>query len=164
MIRSIVRCPSHFFDTTPSGILINKFSNDLGVLDSALSFSFIFTLEGPALTLVALINVCLLSTYMIAPTIVIFILCIVFFLYCRKALIQTKQRDLKNKSPIFHFYNETINGLVQVKTYNRRRSLINEFSGLVNDSTRAAISFDIVSRGFGFYITLMCLFLFFIGF
>ncbi len=36
MIRAIMRSPASFFDSTPSGILINKFSNDLGVIDSSL--------------------------------------------------------------------------------------------------------------------------------
>ena len=34
MIESIIRCPSKFFDKNPSGILINKFSTDLGVIDN----------------------------------------------------------------------------------------------------------------------------------
>lgn len=38
MIESTIRSPSHFFDATPSGILINKFSNDLGIIDNNLVF------------------------------------------------------------------------------------------------------------------------------
>ena len=41
MILGIVRSPGHFFDQTPSGVLINKFSNDLGVLDNSLSQAFV---------------------------------------------------------------------------------------------------------------------------
>jgi len=41
MMFGIVRSPGSFFDNTPSGVLINKFSNDLGILDNTLSLSFI---------------------------------------------------------------------------------------------------------------------------
>jgi ABC-type multidrug transport system fused ATPase/permease subunit len=41
MTQSIMRSPSHFFDSTPSGILVNKFSNDLGIIDNNLPFVFI---------------------------------------------------------------------------------------------------------------------------
>jgi len=41
MINGIVRSPASFFDTTPSGMIINKFSNDLGVLDNSLSSSMV---------------------------------------------------------------------------------------------------------------------------
>ena len=34
MLESIIRCPSIFFDKNPSGILVNKFSTDLGVIDN----------------------------------------------------------------------------------------------------------------------------------
>lgn len=40
MIHGLVRCPSSYFDTTPTGRLVNKFSNDLGILDNTLTFVF----------------------------------------------------------------------------------------------------------------------------
>jgi len=44
MIHGLVRCPSSYFDITPSGRLINKFSNDLGILDNTLAFVIIDTI------------------------------------------------------------------------------------------------------------------------
>ena len=41
MIRSIVRSPSSFFDLTPSGVLMNKLSNDLGTIDNNLYYALI---------------------------------------------------------------------------------------------------------------------------
>lgn len=38
MIHGLVRSPSWYFDVTPTGRLNNKFSNDMGILDSMLSF------------------------------------------------------------------------------------------------------------------------------
>ena len=35
-----------------------------------------------------------------------------------------KQKDLKNKSPVFGLFSETITGLIQIKILNRRRKLI----------------------------------------
>lgn len=40
MIDGLVRSPSKYFDVNPSGKLINAFSNDLGILDMTLQFSF----------------------------------------------------------------------------------------------------------------------------
>lgn len=42
MLNSLLRSPSSFFDSTPSGMLINKFSNDLGLLDRSLAPAFFF--------------------------------------------------------------------------------------------------------------------------
>ena len=41
MINSFVYTPMNFFDTTPSGILVNKFTTDLGVLDNSLVVALI---------------------------------------------------------------------------------------------------------------------------
>ena len=41
MINFFVRARSSFFDTTPTGLLTNKFTTDLGVLDNALVVAFI---------------------------------------------------------------------------------------------------------------------------
>lgn len=40
MIYSLVRSHSWFFDVIPSGVLSNIFSNDIGVLDNSLIFTF----------------------------------------------------------------------------------------------------------------------------
>jgi uncharacterized membrane protein len=72
--------------------------------------------------------------------------------------------DLKNKNPIYHFFGEIMNGLVQINIYNRRKDYINQFSNTINKSTKASITFDVVSRGFGFYQTVIALLLMFIGF
>ena len=152
MINGIVRSPGSFFDITPSGMIINKFSNDLSILDNYLSTSMADMFEGPALSLVALVNICQIDLFFIPPTIVILICVFLFFSYARPAIIQCRQKDLKNKSPIFHFYSETLNGLVQIRTYGRRKDLIIKFTKLINNSTKASIAFDVVSRGFALYV------------
>jgi ATP-binding cassette subfamily C (CFTR/MRP) protein 4 len=80
--------------------------------------------EGPAMSIVALVNICQINVFFIPPTIVVTICVLVFFYYARPALVQCKQKDLKNKSPIFQFYSETINGLIQIRTFSRRKKLM----------------------------------------
>ena len=41
MIYNLVRSPSSYFDTTTTGSLSSKFSNDLSVMDNILSFALI---------------------------------------------------------------------------------------------------------------------------
>ena len=155
MINGIVRSPSSFFDITPSGILINKFSNDLSILDNSLSYSMADMFEGPALSIVALVNICQIDLFFIPPTIIIIICVFIFFSYARPVIIQCRQKDLKNKSPIFNFYSETLSGLVQIRIYGRRKSLISKFTKLINNSTKASIAFDVVSRGFALYVSFL---------
>lgn len=58
MIESIIRCPASFFDKNPSGILVNKFSTDLGVIDNNIIIGLWEVIQGPILIVVALANLC----------------------------------------------------------------------------------------------------------
>lgn len=58
MLEIVVRSPGSYYDTTPSGVVLNKFSNDLGVADNSLLLSFIELLEGPSIFIVAILNLC----------------------------------------------------------------------------------------------------------
>ena len=103
MIDSIIRCPGRFFDIHPSGILINKFSTDLGIIDNNLIFGLYEAVEGPFMIVVALINLCEINLFFIIPTVIIAAIVVVFFLYSKPAILACKQLDLQNKSPIYHF-------------------------------------------------------------
>jgi ABC-type multidrug transport system fused ATPase/permease subunit len=121
MINGVVRSPTSFFDSTPSGVLANKFSNDLGILDNSLPMVLTDTLEGPTSMAVAIVNICIIYPFFIPPAVVILACGIIFLFYARPAFAQCRQLDLANKNPIFHAYSETIGGLTQIKIYNRRR-------------------------------------------
>lgn len=95
--------------------------------------------------------------YAIAPTIIFLVALILLLIYSRPVLVQCKQLDLKNKSPIFQFYGETMSGLTHVKTFNRRRNFIEQFSQIINKSSKASISFDVVTRAFCFLCNIFSL-------
>ena len=47
--------------------------------------------------------------------------------------------------------------------YGQRKAKLQKFSEIINESSRAIIGFDVVSRGFGFYETVISIFLMFAG-
>lgn len=87
MIEGLVRSPTKFFDVNPSGRLINTFSNDLGLLDMTLPFSFTDMIEGPIVSIAMLINVFTIQIYFIPPGIANIIFLIVFFAYSKKPIV-----------------------------------------------------------------------------
>lgn len=105
MMHGLVRCPSSYFDTTPSGRLINKFSNDLGILDSILAYTFIDTIEGPIISIIMLINIFQINLFFIPPGLLNILVIVVFFIYCRSTIVESKQLDLRSKTPVFNMFN-----------------------------------------------------------
>jgi ABC-type multidrug transport system fused ATPase/permease subunit len=120
MIHGLVRSPSSYFDMTSTGRLNNKFSNDLGILDSSLQFVLIDAIEGSIVIIILVINVFSINYYFIIPGAINIAVVIFFFMYCKKAIIKIKQLDLKLKTPLFDMARETLSGLIGIKIYNRR--------------------------------------------
>jgi len=104
MIKAVMHSPTSFFDSTPSGILINKFSNDLGVIDSSLITVMYEFFEGPIAFLVIIINICQINVFLIPACILFLVSIIGYAAYSRPALISSRQLNLKSKTPIFHFF------------------------------------------------------------
>ena len=104
MTDYFIRGPISFFDVTRTGILTNKFTTDLGVLDNSLVIAFIDAVEGPILVSIAIGNMIHIDPWFAIPTGVLAIIIILFFIYARPAFIACKQLDLQQKGPVFHFY------------------------------------------------------------
>lgn len=104
MLEGVLRSPLSFVDQTPSGMLLNKFSNDLGLLDRSLMFSAKDAIEGPVTVAVAIFSLCHICPTIIFPALIIIPVAILFFLYARPAVLGCKQLDLQNKSPIFNLF------------------------------------------------------------
>jgi hypothetical protein len=90
MVNGIVRSPASFFDTTPSAVLISKFSNDLGILDNSLPFTLAYLFEGPITVLAAMVNICQIYPYFIPAAVSMLAISVIFFSYSQPAITQTK--------------------------------------------------------------------------
>ena len=101
MLFGLLRSPTKFFDTTPSGRLINRFSNDLSILDTVVGYTLVDTIEGPILALVMLVNVFQIVPFFVIPAVANLVILMLWFVFCKRTIVQTKQLDLRMKSPVF---------------------------------------------------------------
>ena len=164
MIKGLVRSPSSYFDVTPTGRLTNKFSNDLGILDTLLGFIAIDVLEGPIFIVASMVNIFIIDLFFMIPGMINLVCLIVFFLLCNQVIINSKKLDLRMKNPVFSTVSEVISGLVQIKIFGRRKTLLEDFTTVVNNSYRSTINFWTTTRVFGVYSSYISLIILIIGF
>jgi ATP-binding cassette subfamily C (CFTR/MRP) protein 1 len=87
MLKGILRSPVGFFNSTPSGVLINRLSNDLNILDSSLPEAFIDSLECFIGISLAIVNACQIYVYLIPAVVIVVIIGIFFFIFSRRAIV-----------------------------------------------------------------------------
>lgn len=121
MVDSILRSPSSFFDDTKPGILINKFSNDLGIVDRNISLDFNVFLTLISYIIVAIANICHVNLINIIPSILFIGICVYFYYYARPGILTCRKLDLIKKNPIFQFFEETKSGIIPLRIYNRQK-------------------------------------------
>ena len=164
MIQGLVRSPCSYFDTTPTGQLTNRFSNDLGILDTLLGFIAVDALEGPIYIVVSMVNVFIIDLFFMIPGLINLFCLVLLLIFCNQLVINAKKLDLRMKNPVFSTVNEVISGLIQIRIFNRRGSILKKFNRIVDESFRSTINFWICSRTFGVYGSYISMIILIIGF
>lgn len=130
MLLSVIRAPMSFFETTPLGRILNRFSNDIYRIDQLLArvFSQFFSNS---------IYVCFTLCVIIYNTppfaILVIPLGLLYLMYQRYYLRtsrELKRLDSVSKSPIYAHFQETLGGISTIRAYGQqdRFSYINESS------------------------------------
>jgi len=137
MLQKLSRTFVAFFDSTPIGNMLNRFSNDLGVLDNDNWYVVYDVLD-------QCIAVGLFVTYLviIQPAILIPCTIVLFALFKVKAFfakptVELRRIDLMAKSPIYSEISSTLNGLLAIRVYNQGARFVDQFMDLLYTSVQA---------------------------
>ncbi len=116
-LSGVLASPMRFFDTTPQGRILNRFSRDLEAVEHQLSGSSFGALNQGLATLGAL--VLLLYLFPILSVTVIIVLFIYYRLQdkYRKVAREAKRLTSVARSPLFSFFKETLNGIVMIRCF-----------------------------------------------
>lgn len=117
MAKAVMSSPLQFFETTPLGRIINRFSQDMSKVDSALPRVFSALFSSCVKTLLTIIIIGYNMPFFVG---VIIALSFVYNYYQRYYI--TTVRDLKrivsiSKSPIFALIQESLNGCDTIRAY-----------------------------------------------
>ncbi|KAK9370171.1 P-loop containing nucleoside triphosphate hydrolase protein [Lipomyces kononenkoae] len=129
MAEAVVRSPMSFFDTTPIGRVINRFTTDIYRVDEVLTrvFSMFFNNT---------IRVCLTLVVIsfTTPAFIILILPLtVLYLYYQRFYLRTsrelKRLDSVSRSPIYAHFQESLSGLSTIRAFRQidRFNNVNEY-------------------------------------
>lgn len=133
MAHTVVRLPMGWFDTTPLGRVVNRFSKDVYSLDEPLPRDLV-NLFPIALQVLATIVVIAVSTpfflVTLIPVGIIFYFIQMYYMATSRA---TKRLDSgRTRSPIYAHFLETLSGVSSVRAYGHTTRFIREFDNRVD--------------------------------
>ncbi|XP_014278687.1 multidrug resistance-associated protein 1 [Halyomorpha halys] len=126
LLTNIMHSPMSFFDTTPQGRILNRFSKEIDVLDNNMPFTFknCFSFVAPVLGTLFIIGYT-------TPTFLIAVIPIsALYFWIQKCYIATSQQlrriESITRSPIYSHFSETVTGSSVIRAYSAQKRFIKE--------------------------------------
>lgn len=137
LVQSVLRAPMSFFDTTPTGRLLSRFSKDIHTLDHELTDFFDFVLSIVLQLVVIMITIIFVTPWFTLLFIPLTILYIRIMNHFRNVSRETKRLESLTRTPVYNHFSETLGGLSTIRAYGERHRFLQRFATQLNIHTRA---------------------------
>jgi ABC-type multidrug transport system fused ATPase/permease subunit len=136
LLKTVLNAPMSFFAATDAGVTINRFSQDLQLIDMDLPLSALNTFATFVLCIAEMILIAVGSYYTaIAFPFLIATLWVVQHTYLRTSR-QLRFMDLEAKSPLYALFTESVTGLATLRAFGWRNALEKKHHELLDRSQR----------------------------
>ena len=126
LLENIIKAPMSFFDTTPLGRIVNRFSKDTDEIDTVITF----VLKDLLNQFFILVGIMFVLTYVSPITLSLIIPLIIYFIFIRALFLrsarQIKRMMATNRSPINSHLEETISGANTIRAFRYQEKFIDE--------------------------------------
>ncbi len=124
MYDSVMRSPLQWFETIPTGRLLNLFSRDVNVIDEILPR----VVHSAIRTGIVIIGVLVVVSYSVPPFLIGIIPIAIGYRFILKYYLSTsrevKRLDSISKTPIFQYFSETLGGLSSIRAFGQESRFI----------------------------------------
>uniref|UniRef100_A0AAQ4QSQ4 ATP-binding cassette, sub-family C (CFTR/MRP), member 12 n=1 Tax=Gasterosteus aculeatus aculeatus TaxID=481459 RepID=A0AAQ4QSQ4_GASAC len=142
MFKKIFASPMSFFDTTPTGRIIDRFAKDQEEVDSSLALYMDPFLQYSLTVLFSLITI----SGVFPPMLVAFFLNYIK----RRSIRKMKRMENISRSPYISLFTSTLEGLSTIHAYNIRDSRIKRFMALIDINSNYHVMFHCATRWLSF--------------
>ncbi|CDF38271.1 unnamed protein product [Chondrus crispus] len=152
MLQSVLHAPMAFFDTTPIGRIISRFSRDVSVLDELLPQFFQQMLSTVLNLIASYVFIGTILPIFFAAAIPITILYFALQRFFNRTSVELKRLDAISKSPIYAHFSETLGGLSTLRAYGKQDKSRAENMKMIDINQRAYFAWLAANRWFSLYL------------
>ncbi|KAF9432269.1 hypothetical protein BGZ76_011034 [Entomortierella beljakovae] len=136
LLISVVRAPLRFFDTTPVGRIMNRFSKDFETVDGSIANNCSQLLS----LIMSVSSIIIVLAYVTPLFVVVAALISVAYLVVGKKYISSS-RELKrlhsvSRSPIYSMFGETLAGVATIRAFSEQSRFMSDLLVKIDDSNR----------------------------
>ncbi|XP_071949500.1 ATP-binding cassette sub-family C member 5-like [Antedon mediterranea] len=149
LFNTVLRCPMSFFDTTPTGRILNRFSSDLNEVDTLLPLNMELFLQNTFTVFFALLVICVIFPYFLLAVIPLGIVFAIILTIYRRGIRDLKRIENICRSPYFSHISATVQGLSTIHAYEKTDEFIQRFKELLDYQSLPYLLFRISARWAG---------------
>ncbi|XP_030721180.2 ATP-binding cassette sub-family C member 2 [Globicephala melas] len=138
LLNNILRVPMSFFDTTPTGRIVNRFAGDISTVDDTLPMSlrsWILCFLGIISTLVMICLATPVFIIVIIPLGIIYVSVQIFYVATSR---QLRRLDSVTRSPIYSHFSETVSGLSVIRAFEHQERFL-KHNEMVTDTNQKCV-------------------------
>jgi ABC-type multidrug transport system fused ATPase/permease subunit len=155
LLNSILKSNLHFFESTPIGRIINRFSKDIESTETAIPDSFkicIFCFQN-------ILNTLIIVTYS-TPFLLLFLVPIfIVYTFIQRYYVATSRQlarlDSATKSPIFSHFSETLTGVSTIRAYESQQRFVKRMHKNMDDNNIYVLIANYADRWLGLRLDLI---------
>lgn len=149
LLHHIIKGTMRFFDTTPVGRILNRFSNDMNTIDQKLNTAIVQFIT----MLLALLSMLAIQSstapVLLLLLIPVFICYVAYQRFYGKSCRELQRLDNISKSPIYAHFTQTLNGLVTIRTFQMVQHSQQIQASKINENTKAFLFLNLINRWLG---------------
>ncbi|KAI0268426.1 P-loop containing nucleoside triphosphate hydrolase protein [Russula aff. rugulosa BPL654] len=136
-ISHVMHSPMSFFETTPLGRIMNRFSKDIDTIDNMLADSFRTFLNASSSTVGAVVLISILLPWFLIALGIVFVLYAMAATFYRASARETKRLDAILRSSLYSHFSESLSGLATIRAYREEGRFLKENRDWVDVENRA---------------------------
>mmetsp|Transcript_25373 Transcript_25373/g.59448 ORF Transcript_25373/g.59448 Transcript_25373/m.59448 type:complete len:761 (-) Transcript_25373:1399-3681(-) len=149
MLESVLKAPMSYFETTPLGRILNRFSYDVEVVDITLTEAmsiFMISISWFCAGLAVMSSILPWMLLALFPVIVIYLMVL---LHYRKSGVDLQRLDAMSRSPVQAMVSEVFDGSSTIRVFERQKVFTERFRKAADTNSSAQLNMITAQRWLG---------------